>query len=648
MSTAATSLPRQHFELYLQAAVAALRQALPSDRHLPWLAEYDSERHKSVDVETIERRAASHLPLRALRTTAGLDDDDLALLFTVGVAEEDPRFGELFEVLQGSGYSQPTLGLVKALSPGRDVRLSLRRLRALGLIDVVNPEQTRLAWSLAVVPAVWDALRGDIDPELGPCARLRPIDQQPDLDSLILDAEFAAIVARAPAALAAEQAPYLIVRGRQASGRRTLVSAMARSLGLGTLELAPPPVGNWRSAGALATLLRAMPLTVLELGPSETVDLPPLLGFKGPTGVALGMHGGLASTVRGTLTFTLELPAPIERDRHWRAALGEPPPPGLVTRYRMTGGNIRRAAALARSQATLSGRSFLIAEDVRLATRALHGQLLDSVAERLPAAEDWGQLALRTETRRELELLERRCLERERLADSGGPALRGQLGAGVRALLTGPSGTGKTLAARVLAGRLALDAYRLNLASVVNKYIGETEKNLERALASAEAANAVLLFDEGDALFTQRTAVNTANDRYANLETNYLLQRLESFEGILVVATNAGDRIDAAFRRRMDVIIDFRPPEPLERLQILELHMRPDHAVSSETLETIAVRCDLTGGQLRNAVLHAELLALQAKRRVGDLELDEAIRREYRKIGAVCPLPPAVGEPLSA
>src|SRR5262249_43567362 len=142
------------------------------------------------------------------------------------------------------------------------------------------------------------------------------------------------------------------------------------------------------------------------------------------------------------------------------------------------------------------------------------------------------------------------------------------LGTGVRALLTGPSGTGKTLAARVLAARLELDLYRLDLATVVNKYIGETEKNLSRVFARAEELDVALLLDEGDALLTQRTDVQTSHDRYANLETNYLLQRLETFEGILIVTTNAADRIDSAFQRRMDVVIEFRAPDAAERLEI--------------------------------------------------------------------------------
>src|SRR5205085_8610713 len=191
---------------------------------------------------------------------------------------------------------------------------------------------------------------------------------------------------------------------------------------------------------------------------------------------------------------------------------------------------------------------------------------------------DWSQLAIGPQTLAELYNLESRCRHRERLHGAVGAALGAQLNAGVRALFGGPSGTGKTLAARLLASVLQMDLYCLDLASVVNKYIGETETNLSQVFARAEELDVILLLDEGDALLTQRTRVQTSNDRYANLETNYLLQRLESFEGILIVTTNAGDRMDSAFRRRIDVVVDFRPPEAAERWTLWQLHLPAPHA----------------------------------------------------------------------
>ena len=219
-----------------------------------------------------------------------------------------------------------------------------------------------------------------------------------------------------------------------------------------------------------------------------------------------------------------------------------------------------------------------------------------------------------------------------------GPRSGGQLNSGVRALFTGPSGTGKTLAARVLASALGMDLYRLDLSTVVNKYIGETEKNLNQVFSHAEELDVILLLDEGDALLTQRTGVSNANDRYANLETNFLLQRIETYEGILIVTTNASERIDGAFQRRMDVLVEFRPPEPAERQVIWQLHLPRQHAIDESFLEELAARCGLTGGQIRNAALHAALLALRDGGCVGSNHVFEAVQREYRKVGGVSPL----------
>jgi SpoVK/Ycf46/Vps4 family AAA+-type ATPase len=208
----------------------------------------------------------------------------------------------------------------------------------------------------------------------------------------------------------------------------------------------------------------------------------------------------------------------------------------------------------------------------------------------------------------------------------------------VRALFGGPSGTGKTLAARILAAELGLDLYRVDLASVVSKYIGETERNLSRLFARAEEQDIILLLDEGDSLLTGRTEVRSSNDRYANMETNYLLQRLEHYEGIFVVTTNAANRIDGAFQRRMDVSIEFTAPTAAQRYAIWQLHLPAAHALSAKFMRTVAMRCDLSGGQIRNAALHATVLAVEHAQPVSNAYVAEGVAREYRKLGAGSPL----------
>jgi SpoVK/Ycf46/Vps4 family AAA+-type ATPase len=235
---------------------------------------------------------------------------------------------------------------------------------------------------------------------------------------------------------------------------------------------------------------------------------------------------------------------------------------------------------------------------------------------------------------------------REQLAAS--TAAIAQRNVGVRALLAGQSGTGKTLAARLLAASLGKDLYRLDLAATVNKYLGETEKNLNQAFAAAEELDVVLLLDEGDALMATRTDVGSAHDRYANLETNFLLQRIESFDGILLVTSNAADRIDKAFARRMDVVINFRAPDEWRRYEILTMHLGDDHDIDDSWLQQVACRCALSGGQWRNVVGQARLLALQRGCAIGVDQLHAALVREYRKSGGHCPLRPVDVAPRPA
>jgi hypothetical protein len=386
-----------------------------------------------------------------------------------------------------------------------------------------------------------------------------------------------------------------------------------------------------------------MPVLTYELAPGQTAELPVLAGYDGPLGVILGLEGGLGErTADGAVTLVLQPPRAELRERSWRQALGPHPVRDLdaiAERFQLAGGFIRRAASIAAAHAGLEGREAVCFSDVQEATRTLNRQLLDTLAERLEARGSWADMVAGESTRTKLTELEARCRHRERLLDRLGRAFGLNANKGVRALFTGASGTGKTLAARILGAALGLDVYRVDLAAVINKYIGETEKNLHRVLSRAEALDVVLLLDEGDALLGNRTEVRSANDRYANLETNYLLQRLESYQGIVVVTTNLGDNIDPAFQRRMDVVVPFFAPQPEERWQILDLHLPPDHVVEPAFLRRLASTCQLTGGQLRNAALHAALLALDTDAdAVTTAHLEEAVRSEYRKAGAAYPL----------
>ena len=671
-----TDLPRtpsEHFKMFFYAAVLNLLHQVSkvfdsreaAFERFPFLAGYNNELTESglagansldalawwLDaLKDWEGKTTQHLPLRALREAALLDHSALTLLVTIGLIEEDVRFGSVFEAMQDTpGQHRPTLSLLSVWWRGENAwtigRANLRPLQEMGLVRVVNPEAPRLEWALEVAGPLWDALRGEQNEAPAPWLRHRSLPELATMEELILPGELREQLKMIPGLLASGEAQAVIIRGAQHNGRRTLLGAVARALGRGLLEVsgvARADDERWRVVGPLATALHALPITNFDLAPEETGEVPPLTAYSGPCGIVLGKQGGLnGETVGRGLTLTIEIPDASLRRRHWLRTCGAEKLTdldGISERFRITVGNIHRASRLAQTYATLSGRHAITMMDVQEASRALNRQTLDTLAARLKTTGDWNQLAVGTETRRELENLESRCRHRERLRETVGAALSSQTNPGVRALFSGVSGTGKTLAASLLAAVLQMDLYRLDLSAVVNKYIGETEKNLNQIFSRAEELDVILLLDEGDALLTQRTGVQTSNDRYANLETNFLLQRLESFEGILIVTTNAGDRIDSAFQRRMDVVINFPAPDALGRWAIWQLHLPPTHVVDSSFLEEAAGRCMLNGGQIRNAALHASLLAIEDGGIVTSALLEAAIKHEYQKAGAVSPL----------
>ncbi|TAM89829.1 MAG: ATP-binding protein [Jatrophihabitans sp.] len=217
---------------------------------------------------------------------------------------------------------------------------------------------------------------------------------------------------------------------------------------------------------------------------------------------------------------------------------------------------------------------------------------------------------------------------------------KGGKGTGICALFSGPPGTGKTLAAHVIADSLAMDLFQVELSSVVDKYIGETEKNLETVFTDAESMNAVLFFDEADALFGSRSEVKDARDRYANQEIAYLLQRMEQFDGITVLASNLRGNIDPAFARRLHFIISFPEPDEPTRARLWEHHLAAlggtDDADPIDVAH-LAHTAELSGGDIRNIVLSATYAAIAAGESVGMRHIGAAVRREYIKLGKRVP-----------
>ncbi|MFD4258062.1 ATP-binding protein [Streptomyces sp. NPDC058534] len=324
----------------------------------------------------------------------------------------------------------------------------------------------------------------------------------------------------------------------------------------------------------------------------------------------------------------------------WRAALGAEADgfdlATAVAPYRLGGDRIQRAALTARSLAAFDGTA-LTADHVRLAARRQSASGLESHARRIRPDVDWGDLVLPDKPLTQLRELALRARHRDQVLGEWRLSAGGGRGRGVLGLFAGESGTGKTLSAEVVAADLGLDLYVVQLSSVVDKYVGETEKNLERIFTEADRTDAVLLFDEADAVFGKRSEVKDAHDKYANMESAYLLQRLESFDGIALLTTNLRANIDEAFTRRLDLVVDFPFPDPDQRLALWRHGLSHVPSVDGIDPADLARDFELAGGSIRSAVVTAAYLAAGRGGTVTADDLLEGARREYRKAGRLVP-----------
>lgn len=391
--------------------------------------------------------------------------------------------------------------------------------------------------------------------------------------------------------------------------------------------------------GAWALLRGLLPVLCLQLGPSEVRKLPLIAGYDGPMLVLCGVDGGVEFPSGPPACYRLPMPTRDEREALWRHAL--PTMPSILhsdlATHRYGSGRIAHLASMVRrihpgdSNVDADSRPTRIDADMlREATWTTEGAGLGALAQPLSEPIPKEALVLPPSTQEELDGLLRRCQNRDTLIEQLGIAATARYRPGVRALLVGPSGTGKTLVAGWLATQLNMPLYRVDLAAVTSKYIGETEKNLAALLARAEESEIVLLFDEADSLFGKRTEISDSNDRFANAQTNYLLQRIEAFDGIAILTSNSRDRFDSAFTRRLDMILELLPPGPEQRRDLWRSHLGPRCALTEPQLNFLSTYVDLCGGHIRSIVLHAAAL------HPGPIDFAAVlpgIRSEYRKLG---------------
>jgi hypothetical protein len=338
----------------------------------------------------------------------------------------------------------------------------------------------------------------------------------------------------------------------------------------------------------------------------------------------------------------LEAPVPnLElRSRLWAPALDEassgstdPVVRTGLAAFRLSPEQVVRAIRAARQQATAEGRS-VGAVDLQAGARSQNAGGLERLARRIRPQVAWRDLVLPEGVVTQLGEIAARARFRDVVLDRWELGRRSSKGRGLTALFAGDSGTGKTMSAEVVAGELGLDLYVIDLSTVIDKYIGETEKNLDRIFVEADRVNGVLLFDEADAIFGKRSDVKDSHDRYANVEVAYLLQRMELFDGVAILTTNLRSNVDEAFTRRLDAVVDFPMPDEQDRCRLWRNNLPATVPQADDIdVEFLARAFKLSGGNIRNIAVAAAFFAAAEDRAVGMADLIRATEREYRKLG---------------
>jgi hypothetical protein len=342
----------------------------------------------------------------------------------------------------------------------------------------------------------------------------------------------------------------------------------------------------------------------------------------------------LHSRERPAIRLYVHRPDSAEQRSLWRHSLGPMAQElngwveALVAQFDLSPTSIRAASAEVLGTRVGDGRQeTALWEACRVQARPR----LDDLAQRIEPAAGWGDLVLPGSQRQMLRDIAAQVRQRTRVYELWGFAARSSRGLGISALFAGDSGTGKTMAAEVLADELQLDLYRIDLSSVVSKYIGETERNLRRVFDAAEEGGAILLFDEADALFGKRSEVKDSHDRYANIEVSYLLQRMEAYRGLAILTTNMRSALDNAFLRRIRFAVQFPFPDVVQRAEIWRRIFPPDTPLEGLDVEKLA-RLNVAGGNIRNIALNAAFLAADAEEPVRMTHLMRAARGEYAKL----------------
>lgn len=633
----------QHF---LMAALAGVRTAL--ERHATPAQKKETTEKQIASAATPEKQSATKSSsndsaLAALSLAFGLSSFERGVLLLCAGMELDSTFAAHCAAAQGdSRKNYPTFSLALAALPDPhwSALLPTAPLRHWRLIEFHAGESITTG-ALRIDERILHHLAGlfYLDERLH--ALLQPLQLRGELPP-----SHTAIAERIADWWRSSGGSLIELFGEDDAAKRAIVAAASQELGIRLQVL--PAADIPAQASERETFVRLWEREMILGGGALLIDC----GRDGETGETSRAVHALIKRVRGPVALAtrdplpalglpiikveVHKPKPQEQREIWRNMV-EPVAPNLngefdplTAQFSLGLDAIRTAGAQLHEKlaAASPDQASRILWDI-CRDQARHG--LENLAQRIEPAAAWSDLVLPASQMQILKEIASHVRQRSKVYEQWGFAAKGLRGLGISALFAGTSGTGKTMAAEVLANELRLDLYRIDLSAVVSKYIGETEKNLRRVFDAAEQGGAILLFDEADALFGKRTEVKDSHDRYANIEVSYLLQRMEAYRGLAILTTNRKESLDTAFLRRIRFVVQFPFPDAALRAEIWRGIFPKETPTENLDLAKLA-RLNVAGGNIRNMALNAAFLAADSNEPVRMKHLLRAARSEYIKI----------------
>ncbi len=635
-------------------------------------AQPDALAHQVSEKERATIASGVELRLVKLARLFALDALDIDILLVCLAVELDTRYEKLYAYLQDDvTRTRPGVDLVLTLLvPDPVARIAarehfaadapLRRARLIELFeDASRPAPTFIGKLLRADERVVSYLLGSDRVDARIASHVRIDTPQDMLGALVLPPS----VMHGLKTLAHDELPdapiAMHLQGPEGAGKRTLARAMCRERGVALLHVDVERLlndGDANIATLFALVAREARLADAALymngfdallAPERHAALCACLdaAVQAPLAFLAGETSWLPdSALRGARFFSVPLARPEipERVRLWHKtanANGSTDTTldlnGVAIKFRFTPGQIEDSWRTAQAIAAWRASSARItSQDLYDACRLNSNRALATLAQKISPRFTWNDIVLPDDRIAQLREICNHIKYRNRVFNEWGFEEKLASSKGLTFLFAGPSGTGKTMAAGIIANELGLDLYKIDLSLVISKFIGETEKNLARIFNEAETANAILFFDEADSLFGKRSDVKDSHDRYANIEVGYLLQRIEEYEGIAILATNFRRNMDEAFVRRLQFTVDFPLPTEADRHRMW-MAILPEHTPRDPALDlgSMARRYNLTGGNIRNVALAAAFLAADDGDIVRMNHLISATRREYQKMG---------------